>query len=377
MGVGGWWAARKPPASTGKYGAGEGTASPVREGNRQLSACAGVDSPSRSWAETLFTVPFPLGWQGPASQRDAPSPRDQPAPLLPVPSPGRVTNKKPTDQGQAAPAHKTQEGPGDSGTILSPAPRSLVMGSSAERGAGTGRGNSRDLRWGWPGSARVSCSRRSPLEAKEKPGLTSTTTVSHQPEEQLAQERRPAPYSPVHGGWTLGGQAALVGCKDNGAWRGADVGWRRSEKGWSEDGGLEEGGGSSWSQGEGARHGADGGGSERAWQEAGGQGFGEMLLQSQLGLQGGRRRHREAPGCRRAPSPSSLGQTGSPASGPAHVRFQLSSQHVSTEKAAPGPDPTRTPSHSPGSWAQPRRVRARRDAPVAMTSAGRSSAPSR
>lgn len=65
---------------------------------------------------------------------------------------------------------------------------------------------------------------------------------------------------------------------------------RRSEKGWSKDRGLEEGGGSCWSQGKGSRHGADSGGGERARQETGCQGFGEVLLQSQLGLQGGRRR---------------------------------------------------------------------------------------
>lgn len=50
---------------------------------------------------------------------------------------------------------------------------------------------------------------------------------------------------------------------------------------------MEEGGGSGWSQGEGARHGADSGRGERARQEAGRQGFGEMLLQSQLGLREG------------------------------------------------------------------------------------------
>lgn len=101
------------------------------------------------------------------------------------------------------------------------------------------------------------------------------------------------PPQPSHGGQTLGGPAALVGCEDNGTRRGADMGRRRSEKGWSEDWGLEEGGGSCWSQGKGSRHGADSSGGERARQETGCQGFGEVLLQSQLGLQGGRRRHCE------------------------------------------------------------------------------------
>lgn len=86
---------------------------------------------------------------------------------------------------------------------------------------------------------------------------------------------------------------ALVGRKDDGTRRGADVSRRRSEKGWSEDRGLEEGGGSRRSQGKGSRHGADSSGGERARQETGGQGFGEVLLQSQLGLRGGRRRRRE------------------------------------------------------------------------------------
>lgn len=121
----------------------------------------------------------------------------------------------------------------------------------------------------------------------------STTTFSHQPGEQVRGALSPA----QPGAHTLAGSAALVGCKDNGTRRGADVSRRRSEKGWSEDRRLEQGGGSCRSQGEGSGHGADGSGGERARQETGGQGFGEVLLQSQLGLQGGRRRrHREVAG---------------------------------------------------------------------------------
>lgn len=63
-------------------------------------------------------------------------------------------------------------------------------------GAGAGREGSGDGRRGWPGSAGVSGSSRSRLEAKEKPRLMSTTMVSHQPEEQPARERRSAPRSP-------------------------------------------------------------------------------------------------------------------------------------------------------------------------------------
>lgn len=120
----------------------------------------------------------------------------------------------------------------------------------------------------------------------------STTTFSHQAGEQVRGALSPA----QPGAQTLAGSAALVGCKDDGTRRGADVSRRRSEKGWSEDRRLEQGGGSCRSQGEGSGHGADGSGGERARQETGGQGFGEVLLQSQLGLQGGRRRHREMEG---------------------------------------------------------------------------------
>lgn len=98
---------------------------------------------------------------------------------------------------------------------------------------------------------------------EEKLGLLATTTVSHQPEEQPAWAHRPA-AQPGRGKRTLGGRAALVGGEDDGARRGADVGRRRSEKRWSEDGGLEEGGGGGRSQGKGAGHGADGGRGQRA-----------------------------------------------------------------------------------------------------------------
>lgn len=170
------------------------------------------------------------------------------------------------------------------------------LGSSAEHGASTGWGSGGDARQGWLGSVRAPLSSGSPLQAKEKLGLMSTTTFSHQPGEQVpkALPQRAAPAAqPSCSGQTLAGPAALVGCEDNGTRRGADVGRWRSEKGWSEDWGLEEGGGSRWSQGEGSGHGADSGGGERARQETSCQGFGEVLLQSQLGLQGERRRHRE------------------------------------------------------------------------------------
>lgn len=87
---------------------------------------------------------------------------------------------------------------GDSGTVLSCVPPSCVMGSSAEHGAGTGRESGRDARRGWLGCAGVSRPSRSPLKAKEKPGLMSMTMVSHQLEEQPARECRPTPCSP-HG----------------------------------------------------------------------------------------------------------------------------------------------------------------------------------
>lgn len=198
--------------------------------------------------------------------------------------------KQPAGQGQAGSGHET--------VLLIWTLSSSVhcLGSSAEHGASTGWGSGGDVRQGWPGSVRAPLSSGSPLQAKEKPGLMSTTTFSHQPGEEvpgaLPQHAAPA-AQPSRSGQTLGGPAALVGCEDNGTWRGTDVGWRRSEKGWSEDRGLEEGGGSCWSQGKGSRHGADSSSGERARQETGCQGFGEVLLQSQLGLQGGRRRHHE------------------------------------------------------------------------------------
>lgn len=168
-----------------------------------------------------------------------------------------------------------------------------VRGDPAEHGAG--------VAWGavGPGGLAGLCrgislhQEPTSKQKEEKPGSTSTTTVSHQPEEEQPGRARCPAQPPWRSRRTLGGRGALVGSEDDGARRGADVGRRCSEQGWSEERGLEEGGGSGWSQGEGARHGAHGRG-ERAGEEAGGQRFGEVLLQSQLGLRGGRRREGEA-----------------------------------------------------------------------------------
>lgn len=117
-----------------------------------------------------------MGQLRPAGTRAAPSPRDQPAPLLPAWEPGGR---------QAA-----QRGPGGSSTILTPrgpTPAGPAWAGEQQEGA----------RWGWLGSGSVLCTNRSQLEAKGKPGSMPTATVSHQPGEQSVP--RAAPW---HGQWT-------------------------------------------------------------------------------------------------------------------------------------------------------------------------------
>lgn len=78
------------------------------------------------------------------------------------------------------------------------------LGSSAEHGASTGWGSGGDARQGWLGSVRAPLSSGSPLQAKEKLGLMSTTTFSHQPGEQVPKALPPArsPRSPAQLQWT-------------------------------------------------------------------------------------------------------------------------------------------------------------------------------
>lgn len=106
--------------------------------------------------------------------------------------------KQPAGQGQAGPGHET--------VLLIWRLSSSVhcLGSSAEHGASTGWGSGGDARRGWLGSVGAPLSSGSPLQAKEKPGLMSTTTFSHQPGEQVPGALPPArsPHSPAQPRWT-------------------------------------------------------------------------------------------------------------------------------------------------------------------------------
>lgn len=190
-GAGGWH--RNPlPAQAGAGLARAQPAQPERE-TTSFPLVLGLFLPVR--AGLRFPSQFPLSWQGQEGCSFSQGPASSSPSSLVA---GRAMKKQPAGQGQAGSGHEM--------VLLIWTLSSSVhcLGSSAEHGASTGWGSGGDAQQGWLGSVRAPLSSGSPLQAKEKLGLMSTTAFSHQPGEEVPGALPPAhsPRSPAQPQWT-------------------------------------------------------------------------------------------------------------------------------------------------------------------------------